>query len=366
LQRLGVVGGAGLASPGLDEPLHQGVWALFLLYCLGLLAYLGGYISERLRDSERRLAQRTRDLEQALESLRRTHDDLAATHQRLLVAESQLVQSEKLRAVGQFVAGIAHELNNPISFVAGNIEHLRRIGSVVVSMLGDYDAVPVPAAERERLAVRRRELHLDELLDDLPAVLDDCQEGARRAKEIVAALQAFSRGEVVGRWEMADVQAGLERTVALLRPRLNGVVVDRDYGEIPSIECMPGQIDQVFLNLLVNAVDAIGERPGRILVRTRLEAERGSNVPCVVVSIRDDGDGIAPDARSRIFFPFYTTKAPGRGTGLGLSVSYGIIERHGGRLDVESTPGVGSTFIVRLPVRREASTARSGSGALAR
>jgi hypothetical protein len=115
-------------------------------------------------------------------------------------------------------------------------------------------------------------------------VLDDCQEGARRAKEIVAALQAFSRGEVVGRWEMADLPSGLERTIALLRPRLNHVFVERDYGEIPSIECMPGQIDQVFLNLLVNAVDAIGERPGRILVRTRRKPTadrtlRGSSSP---------------------------------------------------------------------------------------
>jgi signal transduction histidine kinase len=352
LQRLGFLGGAGLRAAGIDEPLYQAVWALFFLYCLGLLAYLAGYISERLRDSERRLAQRTRDLEQALDSLRRTHDDLAATHQRLLVAEAQLVQSEKLRAMGQFVAGIAHELNNPISFVAGNIEHLRRIGAAVAAMLAEYEVAAAAAPEHARLAARRRDLRLDELLDDLPTVLDDCHEGARRAKEIVAALQAFARGEVVGRWEVVNVSSGLDRTLALLRPRLNGIAVERDYAEGLDIECMPGQLDQVFLNLLTNAVDAIGGRPGTITVRTRFDAETRPGGPWLVVSIRDDGAGIPPDAQARVFEPFFTTKAPGRGTGLGLSVSYGIVQRHGGSLSVESAPGAGSTFTVRLPVRR--------------
>jgi two-component system NtrC family sensor kinase len=360
LQRLGLLGAPRLATAaGIEEPLHQGVWALFLLYCLGLLAYLAGYISERLRDSERRLAQRTRDLEQALDSLRRTHDDLAATHERLLVAESQLVQSEKLRAVGQFVAGIAHELNNPISFVAGNIEHLRRVGAAVAAVLAEYDAASLSSPEGRRLAARRRELRLDELLDDLPAVLDDCHEGARRVKEIVAALQAFSRGEAVGRWEVANVQPGLDRTLSLLRPRLNGVAIERDYAEVPAIECMPGQLDQVFLNLLTNAVDAIGGGPGTIAVHTRFDPDPRSGGPSVLVSIRDDGAGIPADAQARIFDPFFTTKAPGRGTGLGLSVSYGIVERHGGTLTVESAPGKGSTFTVRLPVRRVPSPARA-------
>jgi signal transduction histidine kinase len=361
LQRLGLVGEArfGLAA-GIEDPVFQAVWSLFLLYCLGLLAYLAGYISERLRDSERRLAQRTRDLEKALESLRSTHADLAATHERLLVAEAQLVQSEKMRAVGQFVAGIAHELNNPISFVAGNIEHLERIGGALREMLGAYDRLALGADERHALAERRRALRLDELLDDLPAALADCREGARRAKEIVAALQAFSRGDPIGRWAAADLRDGLERTLSLLRPRLKGIAVERDLEPIPAIECMAGQLDQVFLNLLTNAVDAVGAS-GRLKVRTRLETDGGGE-EYVAVRIEDDGVGIAADVQSRIFDPFFTTKSPGQGTGLGLSVSYGIVERHGGTLGVESAPGRGSVFTVRLPVRRRSRPPAQGCG----
>jgi signal transduction histidine kinase len=365
LQRLGLIAAAPAAAvAAIDESVSHAVWALFLLYCLGLLAYLAGYISERLRDSERRLAERTVDLEQALDSLGRTHADLAATHERLLVAEGQLVQAEKLRAVGQFVAGIAHELNNPHSVEAGNIDHLRRVASAAAAMLADYEAEAQGWPAAGRLAARRRTLRLDELLDDLPAVLDDCHEGARRAKEIVAALQAFSRGEAVGRWEAANVQSGLDRTLALLRPRLSEVAIERDYEDLPAIECMPGQLDQVFLNLLTNALDAIGERRGTIAVRAWLDAAPPAGEPSVVVSIRDDGAGIPAELQARIFDPFFTTKAPGRGTGLGLSVSYGIVERHGGTLTVESAVGEGSTFTVRLPVRRAPRHAREPQRAL--
>ena len=328
---------------------HPMVWALFLFYCLALLAYVGGYISEQLRGSERDLAERNRDLEATLASLHRAHSELAGTLEQLRSAEFQLVQSEKLRALGQFVAGIAHELNNPIAFVAGNVEHLRRIATSMTGLLAAYERAPIEECQRRELGEQRRLMRMDELLEDLPSVLDDCEEGARRAKEIVTALGAFARHDRELRWERADLHEGIDRTLSLLRHRLGAeVTVERDYGELPPVECLRGQLDQVFLNLLANAVDAVCGR-GKIRIRTALEP---GTPPLAVVSVADDGSGIPEELRSRIFDPFFTTKEPGKGTGLGLSVSYDIVDRHGGTLGVDSAPGGGTVFTVRVPLFR--------------
>jgi two-component system, NtrC family, sensor kinase len=312
------------------------VWALFLFYCLALLAYVGGYVSEQLRGSERNLAERNRELRRTVERLRST--------------ETQLVQSEKMRAVGQFVAGIAHELNNPIAFVAGNVDHLRRVSGALTEMLAAYAAAPIGEATHRELAERRRCLAIDDLLCDLPSVLDDCEEGARRAKQIVSALGSFARQDGGARWERADLHAGLDRSLSLLRHRIaSGIRIERDYGALPPVDCLPGQLDQVFLNLLVNAVDAVGQS-GTIRIRTALDA---GPAPAALVSIEDDGIGIPADAVGRIFDPFFTTKEPGKGTGLGLSVSYGIVERHGGSMTVASSAGAGSVFTVRVPIHHQ-------------
>ena len=313
------------------------VWALFLFYCLALLAYVGGYISEQLRDSERDLAERNRELRRTVERLRST--------------ESQLVQSEKMRAVGEFVAGIAHELNNPIAFVAGNVEHLRRVSGALTEMLAVYADAPFGEAAGRELAERRRRLAVDDLLCDLPSVLDDCEEGARRAKQIVSALGSFARREDGARWERADLHVGLDRSLSLLRHRIGpGVRIEREYGPLPPVECMSGQLDQVFLNLLVNALDAVGPS-GAIRIRTALDP---GPTPSAVVSVADDGIGIPAGSLGRVFDPFFTTKEPGKGTGLGLSVSYGIVDRHGGSMTVESAAGEGSVFTVRVPIDRPA------------
>ncbi len=339
---------------------YQLIWGLFLLYCLALLTYLGGYIAERLRRSEGDLAERNANLGRALGSLESAHTDLQRTVERLKSTEAQLIQSEKMRALGQFVAGIAHELNNPIGFVSGNLDHLRRAVGALEQMLAAYAQVPMPVGANAELAARRRALRVDQLLDDLPSVLQDCEEGARRAAEIVAALRAFGRADRPGGWGRVDVRERLDRTLALLRHRLTGEVsVVRDYGDVPPIECLPGQLDQVLLNVLANAVDAIGGR-GTICVGTRLAhdppaAPRAG--PHAVVSVQDDGAGMAPDVCARVFDPFFTTKPEGQGTGLGLSVSFGIVERHGGTIAVESAPGDGTTFTLYLPLDQPAPSA---------
>jgi signal transduction histidine kinase len=347
--------GVGAAPlPALDRPAYQLIWSLFLLYSLALLTYLGGYIAARLRRSEDDLAERNAHLRGALASLGEANGELRRTVVRLRATETQLRQSEKMRALGQFVAGVAHELNNPIGFISANLEHLERCSAAMQRLLVAYAAAPLDPATRESLAAERRLLRLDGLLEDLPAALADCAEGARRAAEIVGGLRAFARGDG-GVWSRADLRLHLDRTLVLLRHRIGVEVgLSCDYGEVPPIECLPGQLDQVWLNILSNAADAVGQR-GTITIRTRLEADppagrrAGSHA---VVSIQDDGGGMSAETRARVFDPFFTTKPEGQGTGLGLSVSYGIVERHGGAITVDSAPGSGSTFTVYLPLER--------------
>jgi two-component system NtrC family sensor kinase len=331
----------------------QAVWGLFLLYCLALLTYLGGYIAERLRRSEGDLAERNEKLRGALSSLEIAHAELQRTVERLKSAEAMLVQSEKMRALGQFVAGIAHELNNPIGFVAANLEHVRGALAAIEPMLAAYARAPLPAAAAAELAAQRRARRVDQLLADLPSVLEDCEEGARRAVEIVTALRAFARPDRPDARTPIDLGERVERTLALLRHRLaSGVSVIRDYHELPRVAGVPGQIDQVLLNVLANALDAVGQR-GTIWVGTCLE-HAPAGAPCggahAAVWVRDDGAGMPPEVRARVFDPFFTTKPEGQGTGLGLTVSYGIAERHGGTLTVESSPGQGTTFTLYLPL----------------
>ncbi|HVO22668.1 MAG TPA: ATP-binding protein [Candidatus Margulisiibacteriota bacterium] len=349
LQAAGYIQGAPLFATGVPVSLalHEGTWAAFLFYCLALLVYLGGYISERLRTSERDLEEKNRRLLEALSSVEGAHAELQAAYARLQQTEAHLVHSEKMRGLGQLVAGVAHELNNPISFVAGNIEQLRAYVQRLTAMLNAYAAAPLPAAERARLDALRHELRIDALVADLPALLDDCEEGTRRTTRIVGQLRSFSRSNERETWQHTDLHRGIDSTLALLAHRFaDRITVHRQFGALPEVECLPGQINQVFMNLLANAADAIGGRPGNIWIAT------GVQDCSVTITIGDDGPGMPPEVCARVFEPFFTTKPVGKGTGLGLSVSYGIIARHHGTLAVDSTPGDGATFTITLPVRQ--------------
>ncbi len=330
---------------------YQVTWGLFLLYCLALLTYLGGYIAARLQRSEDDLAERNEHLRSALGSLEAAHADLQRTVDRLTRTEAQLVQSEKMRALGQFVAGVAHELNNPIGFVAANLEHVRRAMTALDTMLGRYVSAPLGAATAARLRAEACALRLDELREDLPSALADCEEGARRAAEIVASLRTFARADRPNEWSRVDVRERIDRILALARHRLGGTAVQRDYADVPPVHCLPGQLDQVWLNLLANAADAAGSK-GHITVRIAPGApsDDGAEPLPVAVAIADDGPGMPAEARARIFEPFFTTKPEGQGVGLGLSVSYAIIERHGGSMTVDSSDGGGTIVTVLLPV----------------
>jgi signal transduction histidine kinase len=238
--------------------------------------------------------------------------------------QTQLMQSEKMRSLGQLVAGVAHELNNPIGFVHANLKLLEEF----VARLGALHRAGRDTA-RAREAIEK--------------LIARSREGTDRVKRIVQDLRTFSRMDQA---ELAEVDLNheIERTLTLMEPRLKcGIAVERDYDELPALRCHAGQLNQVFLNLLMNACDALGER-GRIGVRTR--AADGT----VRVEVEDDGPGIAPAVRDRIFEPFYTTKPVGQGTGLGLSLSHSIIERHGGRIWAESGLAGGTRFVVEIPV----------------
>ncbi len=262
--------------------------------------------------------------------------------------QEQLLQAEKLASIGQLAAGVAHEINNPIGYVYSNLGTLRDYLSGLTSAIEQLEAVIESKPElRDELASLRRRLDLDYILADVPGLVDESREGISRVRRIVQDLKDFSYAGSGDDWAAVDMQRNLESSINIAWNELKyHTTVVRDYGELPLVECLGAQINQVFLNLLVNAAQAI-DGPGTITVRTRLEGDE------VCISITDDGPGMPPEVRERIFLPFFTTKAQGQGTGLGLALSQGIVQRHQGRIEVDSEPGRGTTFRVRLPVRQE-------------
>jgi two-component system NtrC family sensor kinase len=274
-------------------------------------------------------------------------------------AHLQLTQSEKMASIGQLAAGVAHEINNPIGFVGSNLGTLDGYARDLLELLDAYAAAdPLLVAQpelRERIAAIRQRADLDYLRADLPTLIRESRDGIGRVRKIVQDLKDFSRvGET--RWQLADLHQGLDSTLNVVWNELKyKAEVVRDYGTLPLVECLPGQINQVFMNLLVNAAQALDQR-GTITLRTRADAE------VVTVAVADTGSGIPTEIRARIFEPFFTTKPVGKGTGLGLSISFGIVQRHGGEITVDSVVGQGTTFAVRLPVRQAPAGAAAATG----
>jgi signal transduction histidine kinase len=238
--------------------------------------------------------------------------------------QAQLVQAEKMKSLGQLVAGVAHELNNPIGFVHANLQLLDEfIGKLLT-----------PGRSPEQTAKSR---------EAIAKLLVRSREGTERVKKIVQDLRTFSRMDQADLQD-ANLNEEIERTLTLMEPRFkNAIQVERDLGNLPRVRCYPGQLNQVFLNLLMNSCDALGKK-GKIRIRTR----RSSGG--VRLEFHDDGPGIPAEIQPQIFDPFFTTKPVGVGTGLGLSISHGIIARHGGRIALESEPGRGTTFVIELPL----------------
>jgi signal transduction histidine kinase len=288
------------------------------------------YIEETKRLTRKVTAAEIR--EQYVRELEEKNTTLEKLYRELQETQAQLVHSEKLSSLGQLVAGIAHELNNPIAYIYANMQELQRYLALLTA----------PREPGRTPSQDTRELEF--VQEDLQSLLAESLEGSRRVKRIVEALRNFSRLDEA-EFKRADLHEGIESTLMLLRKEFaDRIRVERDFGAIPPIDCLPGHLNQVFMNLLLNAAQAI-TGPGTIRITTRRENGR------VRIEICDDGPGIPPEALDKIFDPFYTTKEVGEGTGLGLSISYGIIRRHGGTITVESEVGR-TCFTIRLPIRQ--------------
>jgi signal transduction histidine kinase len=279
------------------------------------------------------------------EQLRTAHEELQAAYRELQATQMQLIQREKMASVGQLVAGVAHELNNPIGFVYSNVTTLEDFVRRMRAMLEAYRAAPLSEADRGRLQAEWDSRKVDYALKYLDSMIQGIREGAERARKIVRDLRVFARtqDEV---WQTVDLHEELESSLTLLNHLLKDrVQVHRKFGDLPDVECIRSQIDQVFLNLLANAAQAI-EGPGAITIETRRDG------PTAVIAIADTGSGIPPEIMGRLFDPFFTTKPVGEGTGLGLSISYEIVKKHGGEIRAESPAGGGAVFTVRIPLTR--------------
>lgn len=274
-------------------------------------------------------------------------------NKRLEEAHNQLLQSEKMASIGQLAAGVAHELNNPIGFVHSNLGTLDGYVRDLMEIIAAQDALveaelpDSPAARR--IGALKVERDFDYIVDDIGSLLDESKDGLARVRKIVLDLKNFSHaGEQA--WQSADLHQGLDSTLNIVWNELKyKCKVVKEYGELPKVSCMISQLNQVFMNLLVNAAQAIDTR-GKIVIRTGTDADAAGAVAAVWVEIEDSGRGMSPEVQKRLYEPFFTTKPVGKGTGLGLSISFGIIEKHHGRIDFRSEPGRGTTFRVSLPV----------------
>jgi two-component system NtrC family sensor kinase len=319
--------------------------------------------ASRLGELEALVANRTSQLEQAMQRLEddirrresaetelvRRNAELTELNARLSMAQEQLVQSEKLASIGQLAAGVAHEINNPIGYVFSNFETLGTYIGRMLQMFKAYQAAEASIGSAEVLAQlgeTRAGIDLDFLIEDIPVLMAESREGITRVRKIVQDLKDFSRVDANLAWQWANLHAGIDSTLNIVSNEVKYKAdVVKEYGEIPDIECLPSQLNQVFMNIVVNGAHAITGERGRITIRT------GSAGDSVWVEIADTGAGIAKEILPRIFDPFFTTKPIGSGTGLGLSLSYGIIQKHHGQIEVHSEPGRGTTFRITLPVR---------------
>jgi signal transduction histidine kinase len=278
-------------------------------------------------------------------------EELKALNARLEAAHTQLLQAEKMSAVGQLAAGVAHEINNPVGFVNSNLGTLKRYVADLLQLIEAYRLVagvcPQGHPALSRVNQLGAEVDIDFIRADALQLLDESRDGLERVKRIVADLKDFSRvGE--SKWQSADVHKCLDSTLNVVSSELKYKAdVIKEYGALPDIMCMPFQLNQVFMNLLINAAHAIKEH-GTITLRT------GHDTETVWIEVEDSGAGIPAENLKRIFEPFFTTKPVGAGTGLGLSVSYGIVQKHQGRIDVRSEPGKGTVFRVILPIDHQA------------
>jgi len=309
---------------------------------------------EAIKENERLIREQNLLLEEKVQS--RTHE-LEVTLRNLQNTQTQLVNQEKMASLGQLTAGVAHEINNPINFVSSNINPLKRDISDVIEIMDAYrqrglkEFSPDTLKQLDKL---EKDIDLEYVRDEIDQLLQGMEDGAKRTVEIVKGLKLFSRVDEQD-VKKVDLHAGISSTLVLLNSSMsNKIRIVKDFGEVPMVDCLAGKINQVFMNIVNNAVHALTENldvnPNPVIViKTSTEGEYAK------IEIIDNGPGIPDHVKDRIFEPFFTTKAVGKGTGLGLSIVYSIIEKHHGTLDVETVPDAGTSFIIKLPITQKTS-----------
>jgi signal transduction histidine kinase len=326
---------------------------------LNALANSFNHMATQLRESFTALEKSNAELEDRVED--RT-GELKNALSELQHTQSQIIQSEKMSSLGQLVAGVAHEINNPVNFIHGNLVHTQEYTQDLLGFVQLYQQhYPNPADE---IQIAAEEIDLEFLQEDLPKMLSSMKMGTDRIRQIVLSLRNFSRIDEA-EFKAVDIHEGINSTLLILQHRLKdrperpSIEVIQDYGSLPLVECYAGQLNQVFMNILTNAIDALEDgnanrtfqdiqaNPNQIKIMTSVV-----DGPWVQIAIADNGPGIPPDIQQQIFNPFFTTKPIGKGTGMGMSISYQIVtEKHKGKLECFSTPGKGTEFVIQIPIR---------------
>ncbi len=302
----------------------------------------------KLEQQKKEIAAQNEEMHAQQEELYSQNEALEATLSQLKQAQTQLVQSEKMAALGQLTAGIAHEINNPVNFISAGIVGMKKSLHHIINILKEYEKIDKSNLDKqlESITTLKERTNLDKVVDLVLKVAEDINIGAQRTAEIVRSLRTFSRLDE-DTLKPINIHDGIDSTLLLLRNQYkNRININKNYGQLPFVECSPGKINQVFMNVLVNGIQAI-ENEGEITISTKLKGE------AAVIEISDTGKGMSQEVRKHIFEPFYTTKDVGSGTGLGLPISMGIIEGHNGEILVNSELGTGTTFSIELPLKQK-------------